>query len=120
LDYFGGANRSAALKSDGWHFTYPPLLQIEPEAWEEVRYVPNCVDPYGMMAYRNKGKWGVDKEDVRYEGVLYDSMELTMNCTCECIVKNGYVYSNSTDYTGTRKDNCYWDKQMKLEMYVVW
>lgn len=119
LDFLGGTNRAAAKRADGWHFVYPPLGTIEPEAWEAVHYVPNCIDPYGMMAYQLKGKWGVEKDEIRYERVIYDSMDLTINCTCECIVKKGYIYSNSTNYSGSTVKPCNWEKQMKWEEYTV-
>ena len=71
------------------------------------------------MAYRSRGKWGVDVKDISYEAVLYDAMELAINCTSECIIKKGYIYSyvSNPNYSATEK--CVWEKQIKLEEYVV-
>jgi hypothetical protein len=119
LDYKRCTNRSAARKADGWHFIYPPLGEVEPEAWSDVRYVPNCVDPYGLMSYCKDGKWGLEKDDVRYQYVMYDSMALTINCHNGCLVKNGYIYSYTTNYSINNKGNCYWEKIKKWEEYGV-
>jgi len=114
-----GANRSVAKKADGWHFLYPPLGTIEPAAWEDVRYVPNWIDPYGLQAYKRNGEWGFEQDEIRYEHILYDSMDLTLNCTCECFVRNDYVFSNTTNYDGNMNRPCIWEKRMKYEEYTV-
>jgi hypothetical protein len=114
LDAKGCTNRSAAKRSDGWHFMYPPLNKVEPEAWEAVRYVPNNVDPSGMMGYCLNGKWGVDTKDVRYAGILYDSLELSFNCDNGCIIKHEYIYSYSINYSINNKGSCYWNKEVLL------
>ena len=119
LDYKRCTNRSAARKADGWHFIYPPLGQVEPEAWTEVRYVPNCVDPYGLMSYCKNGKWGLEMDDVRHQYVMYDSKEMTINCHNGCLVKNGYIYSYATNYSANNRGNCLWEKKMKWEEYIV-
>jgi hypothetical protein len=119
LDASRCTNRSAARRADGWHFIYPPLFEIESEAWDAVRYVPNNVDPGGMMGYCLKGKWGVDTKDVRYAGILYDSMELSFNCDNGCIIKHEYIYSYSINYSINNKGSCYWNKEMPLKDYRV-
>lgn len=119
LEGLGGTNRAAAHRADGWHFLYPPLGTVEPEAWEEVRYVPNWIDPYGLMAYRLKGKWGVEAKEIDYDAVLYDALELAINCTNECIIKKGYIYSYVGNPRYSTTEKCVWEKQIKLEEYVV-
>lgn len=117
LDGAGGANWSFAKRSDGYHFTYPPLLDVEPEAWDMVYYVPSCIDPSGMHGYKKGDKYGIKPEAVKYEGILYDALELTINCECGCVISRGMIMSYATDYSGNK--GCIFKKTIPYVQYQL-
>lgn len=117
LDRNGSANYSFAKKADGYHVTYPPLLKVEPEAWDMVYYVPDCIDPNGMIGYKKGNKYGLDKQAVKYEGLLYDALELRMNCNNGCLISRGMIMSYTVDYTGNK--GCYFSKAIPFSQYKL-
>jgi len=117
LDKTSSANRSFVKSHDGYHMIYPPLNEVEPEAWDMVYYVPDCIDPSGMIAYKKGNKYGLEKAEVKYEGILYDSLELTINCSNGCVISRGIIMSYAVDYSGNK--GCYFKKTIPVGDYKV-
>jgi hypothetical protein len=82
-----------------------------------VYYVPDCIDTFGMIGYKKGNKYGLDKQAVKYEGLLYDALELRMNCNNGCLISRGMIMSYTVDYTGNK--GCYFSKAIPLSQYKL-
>ena len=116
----GGTQWTFARMSDGYHVIYTPLNQIEKEAWAMVYYVPDWVSGTSWsFGYQLGNKFGFEKNEIRYEGIVYDSKELCITSSRSCFVRGKNLFCDCTNYKITINASSTWDKMMPHEEYII-
>lgn len=116
----GGTQWTYARMSDGYHVIYTPLNQIEKEAWAMVYYVPDWVSGVSCsFGYQLGNKFGFEKNEIRYEGIVYDSKELCITSSRNCFVRGKNLFCDCTNYKITKDASSTWDKMMPHEEYII-
>jgi WG containing repeat len=110
-----------AKKADGYHVIYLALYSIEPEAWDMVYMVPTiAAGASDVFGYKKGEKYGTEINDIRYDGVLFDSKKMSYYSPRGCIVKNGYIYCEESVYHSARVGTkTKWEKTASYAAYSI-
>jgi hypothetical protein len=112
----GSAEFSFAKKADGYHVIY--INEVYPEAWSQIYFLPDQVSNY-MTAFQKGDKFGLEKGEIKYDGIVFDiTSELSYDSEV-LYVKDGMMYKRVIERVATsaKDKNSHWEKAGRYDEY---